>query len=807
MSSQNTTYQEAYSMLKKYWLVLNGKPKTAIYVMPNAHPTVLSAAKEFVATIKHKTDVELEIIQQDFDTVTAKYGVYFSTTTEYPILKEWFKYEGEFVADHDGFAVRTKNNNVYLFGGNPAGVFFGSCDMLERTTEVVWSRGKYGEEEILKKEKSIAAFCNYYDKASFEKRAWHACGMGIHGQKLDPPTMKMFGKNKINGKQELIEPEYFNWGIGPSGVLPYNGLLYFDDLMDSRPELFMQGFDGKPKPNIDHDSFLNYYRKDVAEMCAQKYLDLLEKYPEYVNYSLKIKAPDDAHFYMVDENGVKLHEQPFTSDDGITIYPNEPEYQSTVYWNFVNRVVKKIASVYPNLVIGKVAYQYCELCPKIELDEHIVVSIAPLTLDCHYSFTSPKCSEHSKQVLENIRKWCKKCKKVAIYEYWQCFKGDIYSRPNVKVIKENLKVYYDLGVWGVCPEGLVDSANALGVSKHYDMNELYYWLTNKLMWNHNYDINVGTEAFCEIVYGEAKDYMCEYYQLIQKGWDTMDGYVIYSTGGDVYTKQFIINAGIADNVKNALTNALNKNLNDVQRRKITAIRDIVFAEIDKYSKYVNEDAIFNKTDVGIDKLLSQSELDYKQNLDSAWNKAGEIKVFKNYDSYEDYDTKANFSVKLLYDDKYLYFGYTVYDDTLNGGEDKISLAGKPIYTRNDGKDVLSYAELYVGGNLYNMSTYYGYISGVRHQRNNEFYENSGVPELLPVSKDFKEAFFKHVGENENDRYYFHVQAVPLTDLGVSIDNALPYGSIVYYSDRYGRVGWKGNGLWAKQSFSPFKLNK
>ncbi len=799
------SYEEVRSMLKKHWLVLEEKPKTKLYVMPNAHPTVVNAANQLVSTVKHKTGVELEIVRKDFDNVDEEYGVYLATTDEYSILKEWFPYEWEFVQDHDGFAIRDKGENCYIFGGRPQGVFFGVCDMLGQTTDVIWSRAMPEGDELIKKEKSIALFCNYYDKACFEVRAWHACGMGEHGEKLSPSTMQMFGRNKINGKMELYEPEYLNYGISPFAVLPYNGLLYFDELMDTRPELFMQGFDGKPKPNIDHDSFLNYYRQDVAEMCAQKYLDMLKEYPEYADYVLKIKAPDDAHFYMVDEDGTLLHTKPFTTDDGQTVYPDQPEYQSTVYWNFVNRMVKIIAKTYPNLRIYKVAYQYCELCPKTTLDEHIIVGVAPLALDCHYSYDSPKCPESNKNILKNIENWCKMCKKVCIYEYWQCFKGNIYSRPNLYVVQSNIRKYYELGVWGITPEGVVDSAVALGKDPHYDLNEMYYWITNNLMWNVNFDLVAARENFCNLAYGNAAKDMLRYYTLIEKGWEERDAYVVWSTGGDVYTKEFIINAGIADSVKETLSLALTRKINDKQKAKIVAIRDIVFAEIDKYSKFVSEDAEFNLTDVGSDVLLSQEMLDYKHNPKSEWNKAGEIRVFKDFNTMENYDPKANLSVKLLYDSEYMYFGYTVYDDMLSGEEDKISDCGKPIYTRTDGSEVLSYGELYIGGSTFNMSKYYGYISGIRHARQNECYVNEGVPEQIPISKNFKEAFFKHVGDDACDRYYFHVQAVSLKDIGVTLDNALPFGSVVYYSDRYGRVGWKGNGLWAKQGFSSYKL--
>ncbi len=800
----NQELQIAQSMNKKFALVVANLPRTEFYVMPNCHSAITTAVSELVKTIKHISEAEVPVIVEDFDNVNAKNAIFFTTIDEYPILKEWFPYEAEFVSGCDGFAVRTKDNNMYIFGSCPSGVFYGAMDMIERSAKVVWSRGKQGEEECVIKQSNIYATCNYYDKSYFEVRGWHACGEGEHGPKLSPSTMKMFGKNKINGKNELYEEEYINYGVSPAGILPYNGLLNFDDLMDSHPEYFMPDFDGKPKKNRHGDSFLNYYRDDVAELCANRFIEMLDNHPDFRNRRLKIKAPDDSHFYMVDEDGSLLHEKPFTCDDGTVVYPEEPEYQSTVYYNFVNRMVKKITSVYPNVTFFKSAYQYCELCPKIDLDPRVIVAICPLIMDMHIPLSSPNCPKGSLEVVDNIKKWVEKCDSVWIYEYWQCFKGDIYSRPNVYVVQENLKMYYKLGVKGIDPEGMIDSANACGASAHYDMNEMYYWITNKLMWNFELSISSLERQFCEIVYGKAASDMLRYYNLLEKGWNEQQGYVFWATGGDLYIKEFIINAGIAEQVKETLEKALSRDLTDIQKRKISAIKEIVFAEIDRYSKLVNEDAVFNYTSVGAEKLLSNEMLDYFNNEDSPWNKAGEIKIFKDYNTYEDYNPEAKLTVKLLYDENYLYFGFTVFDDMLANENISTMLTGTSIINRTDGTPVKSYTETYVGASVFNMTKYYGYVSGFRPKA--QFYVNEGEPVNLPMTDNFKEAFYVHVGEDPKDRYYFHVQAIAFNDIGCSLETAMPFGSLVYYTNRYGRAGWKGSGLWAKHSFSSFKLN-
>ena len=51
------------------------------------------------------------------------------------------------------------------------------------------------------------------------------------------------------------------------------------------------------------------------------------------------------------------------------------------------------------------------------------------------------------------------------------------------------------------------------------------------------------------------------------------------------------------------------------------------------------------------------------------------------------------------------------------------------------------------------------------------------------------------------------EVIPYTALGAAADNCTPYGSFVYYTNRFGRGGWMGYGLWCKPNFSPYTLRK
>lgn len=794
---------DAISLNKKFPMVLNGEARTKFYIFPNTNSIIKSACEELSKSIFRVTGAKIPIIEQDFNDVNETNVFFFFTIDEFSIVKQMFPYEAEYVFDNDGYAAMTYNGNAYIFSSVSSGVFYGAMSMLEYSIPIIWVNGFNAESEISTKLDKIFAFLNFYEKPYFELRGWNFYFKNDADIGVDLPMACVIGKNKCNTKMGKYDKKFNDYALSAFGVLPAGFSLNFDSLINTRPEFFMTDVDGEPKSCVDNISFLNYYRYEVTELCAEKYLSMLKENREYADFILDFKVPNDFYFHMV-ESGKVVSEQPFKCDDGTMVFPGEPEYKSTVYWTFLNRVVKIIAKQYPNIKIKCTAINYAELCPKIKIDNHIIVCIPTYTLDCHLKIDSENIPNSQKKILDNIKNWCKNCDFVVINEYWQSFNGEIYSRPNLYVVQSNLRQYYLWGVKGIVPDTFVDSAKNFDSCKFYNMNGIYFWVTNKLMWNFDADIKTLIQQYCDMAYGKASIEMQKYYELIQRGWDSRDSSVVYQTTGDVYIREFIIKAGIVGLVKEILNKALHKKLTPTVRNKIQSIQDVFYEEVDKYSNIPNEDAVFKKTSVGIDELLSSEMLDYKRNANSPWNWAGEIKIFKDCNNLKDYDANAKLSVKLLYDDSYLYFGYTVYDDLLTD-DYKVSSKGIPILSREDGTIVKSVAELYIGVDADVKERYYAYISGILYKSKSRFFVNEGAPEEFVPSEVFREAFFTHYDKNPQNRYYFHVQAIPFLDLECSIEDIKPYGSIVYYSNRYGRAGWKGNGLWAKACFSDFCL--
>ncbi len=770
-----------------------------IAISENAQPPVAEAAAEFLETVRLLCGAKIGLQTFGKDERPAAGTVVLGTFCDFPFLRDEFSEDEKNLRESDGFSVRLSGGNLYIFSHVPGGVFFGVCDFTERNWNVIRSRGKRGEERIVTSvTELVAATCDYTIKPAFAVRGWNICGLGEQGNMLDRGTVRYLAANKNNVKFFVYDEEYARYGVKPFGE-------YFseaDDISEElqlHPEYFMKTAEGNPKRG-----YINYYHAGAAARIAEKIVTFIGKNPSFAEgRTINLLMPDDMYFYM-EEDGAVLSEKPFVTDDGNTVVPTDENYKSTVYFNFINRIVKKVGEVYPKAQFVTLAYLYAEACPSTRISEKLWVGVAPILTNDHIDYLSDP-SEVSRKIAKNIETWCRRAQNVFVYNYWQCFRGEIYSRPSVYVVQKILKWYRSVGVKGIVPEGRVDRANLEGDDDFYDMNEMYCWQMNRLLADPDENVDDLTKWFCREAYGDAADEMREYYALIQKGWDERDDYVFYATGGDIYIGQFILAAGIAEPILDALNRALQKKLTAVQHRKIGTIRRILSEQIGKYSKRQEEEAEATYCGAGTERILSDEMMQAEENADSVWNRTKKLVVFQNYETFEDYDRRAKFNVRMLWDEKYLYIGFQVFDDKLAESAPVYNVFGQPVYKREDGSQVESYTETYLGGNILNMSEYYGYITGMFLTRNRSVYINRGVPEEITVPRGFREAFYCHYDCDPQKRYYFHVQAIAFDDLGVSCDTARPYGSFVYYTDRYGRTGWKGNALWCKPNFSEFRL--
>lgn len=787
------------------YLVKDKKPILKIVILNSAGERITYAADSFKRAVYDITGANLEVERvKDFNNLKNCLVIALKNDLHFLNLKN--------LSGYDGFQILEKGTNVYVVGENDFGAYYGVHDLLEKNTQIIWSRGAEDLACDYNKCDNIELkVVDYSESSPFPVRCFNICGKGsTNVNHFDRGTAEYLGKNKINGILHLFPEEWRKYGVySPGKYMPkFN---HFEEYEKTHPEYFMSSPDGIPMTKVrGSESTLNFYNSEIANIVAQKLALRLDENGQTEDV-LSWIMPDDPYFAMI-ENGVKLHEQPFTADDGTVVYPEDKNYKSTVYYNFMNRVMRRLNEIRPNSKLYILAYMYAEECPAISVDERLTVVLCPILTNDKYSYIDQNVRDNE-DIRKNILAWKEKTNNFGLYMYWANFDvAHKYSRPSLKVMKEDLLWFEQLGVRQIVIESRIDCTYAenltnsqLSSRNGYTMNEFYFWALKRLMWNPHEDIKKLQKKYCDIVYKECSNEMNDYFNILQKGWDSRYANVWYPTGCDVFYYQFVVKAGISDELKKVLEKAKREAKTPSVITKINTIHETVFEEIQKYENFVKEDAHVLWTD-GED-VLSQNALDYVNNEKSVWNRAKALTVLRDYSTMEFYPKEAKFSCRIIYDSENIYFGYTIFDDQIAKTEPTAD--GQFKILREDGTEVVSYAETYIGGNHLNQEKYFGYISGWQRERGykGKFYENVNTPNEIPFPKGLKDVKFCNLSEDKNNRYYFHVQVIPISGLESALDVFMPYGSFVYYTDRYKRAGWQGYGLWSKSNFSEFKLDK
>ncbi len=701
----------------------------------------------------------------------------------------------------------TREDKVWIIAARPEGVYYGVHRFLEDNADILWVRGDKALGALFRRHSEIPVTKLYdIEVPIFAYRGWNLRGQCSRGEHhVDDATMEMMGRNGINHNYGTYRKTWAHYGIRPFGG--GKAKTNINEYIETHPEYFMTTSDGKPMRG-QWESYINYFNMECAELIASRINVYFDEHPEakFVDFSM----PDNNYFVMC-HNGINLQEQPYTLPDGRMILPDAYNFKSTVYWCFMNHVARIVGAKHPDKYLTSLAYIYSEQPPEVDLKDNLIPTFAPITGDDHNPVNSGGEAESGNaKVRYNVENWIKRTKNLCTYHYWGCFNGQIYSRPIAKKIQKDLQWYASIGVLGLCPEGQVDSSLPTVVTNDvWHMNSLYLWLAYRLFWNPNADLEELTDRYCRLAYGNASEAMREYYRLIQKGWDEMPGYVWYATGGELYIRQFIMDAGtnaaLLETLEKALSLCTGKD--PLAEARIRPIYNIVKGQIEMFRNFRSEDAYAAYTDAGAKTILSEKALliDDGRIESNPWDAAIPLVVFKNHQNMEDAPAEAKIQARMLWDKENLYVCYKVYDDSIGTSKDptppeKYAPVGPTdsFFPHSD-----TFAENYFCGDMTNMNIYYGYYSdlGGNHFR----YISDGAVHKDEIQSEWEVRTAVHHDADPAKRYYVHAQTIPFSSLGTSWKTAVPGGMLVHNSTRYGIQSWTGGGLWNSASFRRFVL--
>jgi hypothetical protein len=184
----------------------------------------------------------------------------------------------------------------------------------------------------------------------------------------------------------------------------------------------------------------------------------------------------------------------------------------TQFW-FVNQLAERTSKVYPDKLIGTLAYTYTEEPPKgLVMHPNVAVWLCHMypSCDSHPIATCPLNADYKRRAIA----WSKICSHLYVWHYIVDFAHYYNPFPNFGAMAADMKFYRDIGVEGIYLQGMGHG----GGGGEFSLLRPYYGM--KLLWDPDQDPEALIRDFLEGYYGAAAEPIHSYIKLLQAKVDT-----------------------------------------------------------------------------------------------------------------------------------------------------------------------------------------------------------------------------------------------------------------------------------------------
>lgn len=361
----------------------------------------------------------------------------------------------------DGFSLTSSENNI-IIKGKDKGPVYGVITLLEEYMGVnYWGNGEYQLER--RKNITIPSFSRLENPAFTFRRT--------DNYALQTDTLYQWWY-RLEKPEEIFAANYWTHS--------FFRLMPDAEFGKTHPEYYAY-FNGRRNPGAQ----LCLSNPDVYNIIAHRVDSIFRVHPD--KNLISISQNDCSNNYCTCSECKKADELA-GSPSGSLI-------------KFVN----KLAARFPDKKFATLAYQYTRV-PPVNIKPLPNVMIMLCDIECNRD-ASLNESESGKLFVKNLEGWSKITDNLLIWDYGINFDCFMSPFPNFYILKDNICMFTDYGVKNYFMQ--------MGCPYGSDFSELRTYLTAKLMWNPNADMDKLMRTFMEGYYGKADTYLYRYIQLIQ----------------------------------------------------------------------------------------------------------------------------------------------------------------------------------------------------------------------------------------------------------------------------------------------------
>ena len=467
-------------------IIENGSTQYKVLLPEKADETILLASKELVSFVAEGTGVSLSTV-----TAAEEGGKYIS------LGKTALAETSGVVADlstlgHQGFIIRTVNDNIFILGAESTGTLYGVYSYLEKELSFDWfSTSTYS----LKETETLPL--NNYNATDVPDIGYRLAGYGYISN-----NKENMNRMRYNDGNDLIIPV--------DGTLWHNSFKYF--------------------PKTDYEkTHPKIYADDGSQLCYTAHGD--EKELDWM-----IQTAADIMIDLFTKNSSKnlitlSIEDTMTACTCKTCSESKAKYNadSAAIIKFLNKIAAKV-SKWMESEEGKAyardfrilffAYHQTNAAPVqydeatdtfTTVDDSVVLDphIAPYFAETNGDYTQNYYDEGTAnvEVAYNMRGWSAISEELYFWSYDTNFTNYLVPYNSFGAAQDIYKFAFELGTDFIFTQGQWSQTNAttgFGTLKGY--------LASKLGWNVNADVEELTQRFFDGMYGDASSYVYNVYK-------------------------------------------------------------------------------------------------------------------------------------------------------------------------------------------------------------------------------------------------------------------------------------------------------
>ena len=381
----------------------------------------------------------------------------------------------------DGFAVRVKDGNIYIFGAHPMGTSNGVFAFLENNTDVIWSMANDPDGTVFTPDSDLTAvWGNALEKPAFIIRGWQ---IGDREWKRQNRS-NFFSLDDDYGFRlhggHYLSPQYYNH---TEGIQDYNAMI--------------AGRREKPW----HESRMLCCLADPE--FAKHAWETVPRVKE-----MRYSGEFDCVFGTDDNFGVCECEKctaPIRTLDGRMLTPDTDyqAYYSAWYYTYLNKLDDELQRVVPGFMTSTFAYFFAATYPPIKLNKTIVPWL------CTYyrkAYNQPIYAPANQDWWKIYNDWAKHTDQLYLYDYYGL---GMRAAPLAEVYQEDLKAQRSIGFLRTSTEGFGFQYCGCGDER---------WCMTRLAWNPDQDVEQLHRRFNRRTYREAAPWIDRFRGVIRDNW-------------------------------------------------------------------------------------------------------------------------------------------------------------------------------------------------------------------------------------------------------------------------------------------------